>query len=197
MSRFHLVVLLFVLLSLTACGRSDVSWHGRSISGVLPDLAFTLTEGGANVVTADEFAGKVVMLYFGFTYCEDVCPATLTTLTSAVSKLEGDADQVRILFVSVDPQRDTPAVLQHYASHFAPQVVALSGNESQLKQLAKRYRVAYSYSEPDANGDYEVYHSSAIYVFDAHGKVRLLLDEKLGATAIADDLRHLMAAPNQ
>lgn len=197
MPRSRLIALLLIPMFMVACGREGTAWHGRNIKGVLPNLEFTLTGDGAKAITSADFSGNVVMLYFGFTHCEDVCPVTLTTLTSAVRKLDKDADRVRILFVSVDPARDTPAVLQRYAAHFSPQVVALSGNDVQLKALTKRYRVAYSYSDPDADGNYEVYHSSAIFVFDGQGKVRLLQEEKLGAEAIAEDLRQLIALTGQ
>lgn len=190
MSRPHLIALLVLLLA--GCSGEPVPWHGRNIQHVMPDLAFTLTDNAGHQVTAGDYRGKVILLYFGYAHCNDVCPTTLSTLTRAVRSLGEQADQARILFVSVDPQRDSPEVLHHHAMHFSPYVAGLTGNEKQLAEFAKRYRVSYSYGEPDVNGDYEVYHSSAIFVFDRDGKVRLLQEEKLGAEAIADDLRHLL-----
>lgn len=191
MSRAHLIVL-FLLLA--GCG-SDTQWHGRNLHYLLPDLAFTLHDGRGQTVTASDYSGKVVLLYFGFAQCDDVCPTTLSTLARAVASLGDEAERVRILFVSVDPQRDTPAVLRHHARHFSPQLVGLSGSDLQLQELTRRYRVAYGYGAADADGAYEVYHSSAIFVFDRRGQARLLLKEELGAAAIAADLRRLLTTP--
>ena len=190
MPRYRLIVL--VMLLLAGCGSDSSPWHGHNLYHFMPDLAFSLVDHTGHEVTAADYSGKVVLLYFGFAHCNDVCPTTLTTLSRAVRKLNNQADQVRILFVSVDPQRDTPEVLHHHATHFSSQVVGLTGNADHIAELAKRYRVSYSYGEPDAQGDYEVYHSSSIFVFDRDGKVRLLQEEKLGADAIADDLRRLL-----
>ncbi len=193
MPRLHLITLLLLSLLLNGCGRDSAHWHGRNIQGVMPDLTFTLAADKRHMATAGDYSGKAVLLYFGFTHCEDVCPTTLMTLSHAVSALGPDANKVRIVFVSVDPQRDTPAVLQRYATHFSPQVDALSGTDEQLEVLTRRYRVAYSYGDPDTEGNYEVYHSSAIFVFDAHGKVRLLFEQQqLNVPAVTDDLQRLM-----
>ncbi len=112
----------------------------------------------------------MVLLYFGYTHCPDVCPTTLSLLSHAVTALGTDAGQVRILFVSVDPARDTLAQLKTYAAAFGPEVVGLRGSEAELKALTKRYRVSYGYGKPDARGDYEVSHSSAVYVFDREAR---------------------------
>jgi protein SCO1/2 len=100
---------------------------------------------------------------------------------------------VRILFVSVDPARDTLAALNKYAAVFGPQVVGLRGTQDELRALTKRYRVSYGYGKPDAKGNYEVSHSSAVYVFDRQGEVRLLAGASDTASAITDDLRRLLA----
>ena len=191
MLKPYLIVLLIPLL-LTGCGRTP-PWHAQDIRGVMPDLAFHLNDDFGKPVTEKGYAGKITLLYFGFTHCGDVCPATLTTLSAALRHLGTDADRVRVLFVSVDPKRDTPAVLHDYTAHFSPQVVGLSGDDEQLQTLSKRYRVSYSYGKPDADGDYEVYHSSAIFAFDSSGRTWLLMDQKEGAANIAADLRRLIA----
>ena len=193
MPRYHLIALLLLPLLLPGCNRDVTPWHGRDIQGVMPDLAFTLTNDSGHPVTAADYTGKLVLLYFGYTHCEDVCPTTLNTLSTAVRNLGREADRVKILFVSVDPRRDTPEVMRHHAMHFSQQVVGLSGSDTQLYDLARRYRVAYNYGEPDTGGNYEVYHSSAIFVFDAHGRVRLLLvQNQLDTAAVTGDLRRLL-----
>ena len=185
--------LLLVSLLAAACGHRGPPWGLRDISGLMPTLDFSLTESSGAMVHGKDFRGHVVLLYFGYTHCPDVCPTTLSRLSRAVAALGPRADEVRILFVSVDPARDTPAQLQAYATAFGPEVVGLSGSQSELQGLTKRYRVSYGYGKPDSHGDYEVSHSSAVYVFDRQGEVRLLAESSAEASVITDDLQRLLA----
>jgi protein SCO1/2 len=148
-------------------------------------------------VSATDFRGKVTLLYFGYTFCPDVCPTTLLNLTLALKKLGPLADNVRVLFVTVDPNRDSLQTMKQYTSAFAPQVVGLRGSTDQLAGLAKRYRVAYSVKQATTKDHpYEVTHSSAVYAFDRNGEVRLLFSGLATANPdlndIADDLRTLL-----
>jgi protein SCO1/2 len=190
----QLAILLLAGL-LAACSQNTTPWGLKDITGLMPSLDFTLTDAsnGATVHGKD-FRGKVVLLYFGYTHCPDVCPTTLSLLGSAVAALGDDAAQVRVLFVSVDPERDTLAQLKTYAAAFGPQVVGLRGSESELKALTKRYRITYGYGKPDAHGNYEVSHSSAIYVFDRDGEIRLLAGPTDSAAVITADLERLLKA---
>jgi protein SCO1/2 len=187
-----LVLLLVTLLA--ACGQNEPPWGLRNISGLMPTLDFTLTEAsdGATVHGKD-FRGKVVLLYFGYAHCPDVCPTTLALLRHAVKDLGADADQVRILFVSVDPARDTLAQLKTYAAAFGSGVVGLRGSEDELKAVTRRYRVSYGYGKPDSSGAYEVSHSSAVYVFDREGEIRLMIGSSDSAPTITGDLQRLLA----
>lgn len=189
----RLIVLLLPLV-LLGCDQSSSPWHGRNISGLMPDLAFELSNANGQHTNAADSAGKLRLLYFGFSHCEHICPTALTILSQAIAQLGPDAGRAQVLFVSVDPARDTPEVLQRYTSHFGPQVLGLTGSKQQLGSLSKRYRVGYSYGPQDAQGNYEVYHSSGVFVFDGQGRIQLLLDPDLGATAIAADLRRLLSA---
>ena len=174
------------------------AWNSDDMTGALPSLAFTMTRASdGKTVTAADFKGKVVLLYFGYTFCPDVCPTTLLNVTDMLKKLGKQADDVRVLFVTVDPNRDTLSVLKQYTEAFAPQVVGLRGTPDQLATLAKRYRVSYSV-QPAANGHpYTVTHSSAVYVFNRAGDVKLLFtslstpNHKLGPTLA--DLRGMVA----
>lgn len=188
-----LAVLLLAGL-LAGCGHSASHWGLRDITGLMPPLDFSLTEAsdGASV-HGKNFRGHVVLLYFGYTHCPDVCPTTLSRLGRAVAALGPQAEQVRVLFVSVDPARDTLAQLKTYAAAFGPQIVGLRGSQDEIKALTKRYRVSYGYGKPDARGGYEVSHSSAVYVFDRKGEVRLLADSTAEAAVITGDLRRLLA----
>jgi protein SCO1 len=179
---------------LAACGQSAPPWGLQDISGLMPPLDFTLSAASDDAtVHGKDFRGKVVLLYFGYTHCPDVCPTTLSLLSRAVKALGARAEQVRVLFVSVDPARDTLARLKTYAAAFGPEVVGLRGSEDELKTLTKRYRVSYGYGKPDARGAYEVSHSSAVYVFDREGKIRLLIGSTDSAPVITGDLQRLLA----
>jgi protein SCO1/2 len=164
------------VLMLCACHPKS-KWHEQDISGALPGLAFNMTDATTNKpVTAADFRGKIVMLYFGYTQCPDFCPTTLTNLADVVQDLGSNADDVRVLFVTVDPGRDSIPALKQYAAAFAPQVVGLRGTPDELATLARRYRVAYSVTPAGSGHPYEVTHSSIVYVFDQSGSARLLVD---------------------
>ncbi|MGH9808267.1 MAG: SCO family protein, partial [Terriglobia bacterium] len=135
------------------------AWTGDDMTGVLPALKFTMTRAtDGKIVTGADYKGKIVLLYFGYTNCPDVCPTTLLNVTEMLKQLGKQADDVRMLFVTVDPNRDTLAILKQYTGTFAAQIVGLRGTPDQLATLAKRYRVSYSVT-PEENGKpYEVTH---------------------------------------
>lgn len=174
------------------------AWHSTDVTRALPPLDFTMTRASdGRTVTAADYRGKIVLLYFGYTYCPDVCPTTLFNITQMLKTLREHVDDVRVLFVTVDPNRDTPSVLAHYTDSFSPQVVGLRGTPDQLASLAKRYRVAYSVQPAGNHHDYEVTHGSAVYVFDRSGNARLLFTglatPDAGFAGMSDDLKHLVA----
>lgn len=182
-------------LAVAGSGRAG-PWRAHDIDGLMPDLEFTLADATGRTVTAADYAGKVKLLYFGYAHCADICPETLAVLARALQQLGDSAEGARVLFVSVDPRRDDPAALKSFAARFAsPELVGLTGTEDELLALSKRYRVAYRYGDPDVDGNYEVYHSSAVFAFDRQGRVRLLFDRNEGASAIAADLGLLLSEP--
>lgn len=183
--------LVVALFALGGCGGKQ-HWQTKDITGYMPDLSFTLTDDQGKTVHASDYAGHVVMLYFGYTHCPDVCPTTLATVAHALQKLGNKAYDVRVLFVSVDPHRDTAAALREYTAAFSPQMIGLTGTQGELRALSKRYRVTYGYGDKYPNGDYTVSHSSAIFVFDRKGAVRLLMQEQDGANVMAADLSQLI-----
>ena len=173
--RSGLFALVAAICLLFGCN-SEPEWHAVDISGTLPPLDFVLTRADdGKTVTADDFKGKVVLLYFGYTFCPDICPLTLANVDLVLKALGEKAPDVRLLFVTVDPNRDTLPVLKDFTVAFGPAVVGVRGDPDQLAPLAKRYRVAYSVTPATGDRAYEVNHSSAIYVFDKTGKIRLLL----------------------
>ena len=186
-------LLVFVLFMLGGCEDGSQPWALRDISGLLPPLAFELHDGSGRPRSASDFAGQVTLVYFGYTHCPDICPTTLARLAGVVRRLGTTGEGIRILFVSVDPARDTPPVLQAYARAFGPQVVALSGTQAQLTRLAKRYRISYGLGEPGADGQYEVSHSSGIFIFDRDGEARLLATSADTDDGLVTDLTRLVA----
>ncbi|HEY8594632.1 MAG TPA: SCO family protein [Devosiaceae bacterium] len=184
--------------ALAACGNeASRPFNNTDVTGAVPDFAFQMTrvDDGAEV-TASDYLGKVTLLYFGYTFCPDICPTTLANVAEILGKLGKDATNVRFLFVTVDPNRDTPEVLKAYVDAFGDQVDGLRGTPDQLTELARRYRVSYSVT-PKGDG-FDVTHSSAIYVFDKKGKARLLVSSlgtaKPEIDGTVDDLRRLAGA---
>ncbi|MDF0750559.1 SCO family protein [Marinobacter sp. 71-i] len=174
---------------LGGCFGDDPAWNGKDISGLMPKLAFELTDTSGDTVTAEQTDGEIRMLFFGFTSCPDICPATLQKLSKAVKDLPAELQaDTRIVFVSVDPQRDTPERIDSYVSFFSDRAIGLTGEEPALRELSKRYRTTFGYDEPDAEGNYNVSHSGAVYVFDRDGNARLLLRPELSAEDIRADL---------
>ena len=183
------MALLASLVVLGGCFGDDENWNGKDISGLMPELAFELTGTSGDTVTAEQTDGNIRLLFFGFTSCPDICPATLQKLSRAVKDLPAEmrAD-TQIVFVSVDPQRDTPERIDSYVSFFSDRAIGLTGEESALRELSKRYRTTFGYDEPDAEGNYNVSHSGAVYVFDREGKARLLIRPELSVEEIRTDL---------
>jgi protein SCO1 len=176
--------LIFALM-LAACSRG--SFHMTDISGAMPRLDFKLTRAGdGHIVTGQSYRGQVVVLYFGYTNCPDICPATLANMAGVLSKVNNK--NVRLLFVSVDPNRDTPDVLNRYVHAFSPQFDGLRGSDNELADVARHYRVAYSV---DSQPPYTVMHSNAVFFFDREGRIRLVTTDTTDTDAIAEDVRRL------
>jgi protein SCO1/2 len=184
---------LVAMIALAGCTNRAEPWHLTNVSGHLPDLDFSLTGDDGRPVTGASFKGRTSLVYFGYTHCPDVCPETMGRLMQVLDKLGPDAQKVRILFVTVDPARDTPQALHDYVGAFdSKHAEGLTGTDRQIESLAKRYRVAYQMEKRDPNGSYEVTHSSAVYVFDAEGRARLLATDNDTPDAIAQDLRRIV-----
>jgi protein SCO1/2 len=184
-------VLAVLGLGIAACSSGGPSFALQNVNGLLPQLKFSLDDQDGRAVTAEDYRGKIVLLYFGYTHCPDACPTTLTNLSEALRRLGPDASRVRVLFVTVDPARDTLAVMKRYVGAFGSQFVGLRGDDDALAALSKRYRIAYHLEPPDRNGYYAVDHSSAVFIFDASGRARLLAQENDNPRTIAMDLQKL------
>ncbi len=186
---------LALCMLLAACGERNVDWTLYNIKGHLPDLKFSLPGAGGKTVSSDDLKGKTVLLFFGYASCPDICPTTMAQLTAVLHNLGEKARDVRIVFVSVDPHRDTPDILQAYVNAFNSQAIGVTGNEKQVADLARRYRVAYQIEKPRPGDDadqYDVTHSRGVYIFDNQGRARLLASDTDSIEAMTKDLRQLI-----
>ena len=154
---------------------------------------FTLTNGAGSTVTDRDFRGRFMLVYFGYTFCPDVCPTTLNEVAGAMDKLGQQADRVQPLFISVDPKRDTPKVVADYAAAFGPRIVGLTGTPEQIATVAREYRVYYAANKPaSAGGDYTVDHSSILYLMGPHGQFIAPIRADQSAEQMAADIaKHL------
>ena len=188
MTRIFSVLL---LVTLAACGRGEMRPGVTDITGVMPDLKLAMTRANDGaVVTQESYRGKVVVLYFGYTHCPDVCPATLSNLADVLKDLGPRANDVRVLFVSVDPARDNLTALKDYVGAFAPQIDGLRGGDNEIAKLAQRYRVLYSVKKTP-QGE-EVMHSGSVFIFDRDGKAREVMTDTSDVKNVANDLEALL-----
>jgi protein SCO1 len=188
---------LILSAGLTACSRQDTTpWKLTDVRGHLPDLDFKLTDDTGKPVTGQSFLGQTTLVYFGYTHCPDVCPETMARLIQVMQQLGPEAQNTRIVFITVDPARDTAAALHDYMRAFdAQHAVGLTGTDGAIESIAKRYRVAYQMEKRDPSGAYDVTHSSAVYIFDTHGHARLLATESDSIDTITHDLRRVINSP--
>lgn len=180
---------LLSLLALAGC-HHDLSPQDVDVSGLIPPLGFSMTDVRTGApVTAADFTGKVTLLYFGYTNCPDVCPTTLYNLDRVFKQMGARAAQVQVLFVTVDPDRDSAATLKQYTALFGTNIIGLRGTADQLYALARRYRVVFSVVKKPV---YTVTHSSAVYVFDSAGRPEFIIagldTAKPDLVGIASDL---------
>lgn len=164
------------------------------VRGFLPDLRFKLDGANGKTYTEKDFRGKTVMLFFGYASCPDICPTTMAQLSQVMEKLGPKADKARIVFISVDPHRDTADVLQAYVNIFDSNAIGLTGSEKQIADVARRYRVSYQIEKPDSDNpdSYEVAHSRGIYIFDEKGRARILASDGESVDALYDAVIRVM-----
>lgn len=153
---------------------------------------FTLVDHRGKTVTDADFRGKPMLVFFGFTYCPDVCPTTLWELSELMKKLGPDADKLTVVFISVDPERDTPEAIANYLTSFDPRIVGLTGAPQQIDAMTKLYR-AYYKKVPTDGGSYTMDHTATVYLMDQQGRFAGTLDRHEKDTVQLDKLRRLIA----
>lgn len=179
---------------LTACGKkSGISLEGVDLTGAEYAKDFPLPDAQGQQRSVKDFAGKVVVVFFGYTQCPDVCPTTLQELVEAKALMGAQAEQLQGVFVSLDPQRDTPEVLRAYTEAFDPQLVALTGTPEQVAAVAKDFKVFFKKVEGQEPGSYTVDHTAGLYLYDPAGRLRVYQRYGQGPQALAKDALALLA----
>jgi protein SCO1/2 len=173
-------------------GAPKASFKAVDITGAEYARELSLPDADGKMRTLADFKGKVTLVFFGYTQCPDVCPTTLAELAAVKRDLGKDGDRVQGVFVSVDPQRDTPQILKAYMASFDQGFVALRGTPEQVKETARQFKVFYAQVPGRTEGSYTVDHTAGTYVFDAQGKVRLFVRYGSGAEALRHDLKLLL-----
>ena len=178
----------------SACSEaSKPAFKGVDITGVdyARDLPLTDQFGKARHIS--DFAGKVVAVFFGYTHCPDVCPTTMSEMAQVKSELGADGDKLQVIFVTVDPERDTPEVLKAYMANFDPTFLALRGSAQELAAVAKDFKIFYQQVPGPTPTSYTMDHSAGLYMFDPRGRLRLFQRYGAGVQPLADDIRLLLA----
>ena len=192
--RAALAILLLSLLG--GCdGPSRPDFQLTDITGAEFGRGFQLTDHTGRPRTLDDFKGKVVTVFFGYTYCPDVCPTTMGELALAMKELGKDAERVQVLFITVDPERDTPALLAKYVPAFDPSFLGLYGDADATARTAKEFKIFFQ-KQPLAGGGYTVDHSAGTYVYDTAGRLRLFSAYGQGGQKMLHDIRLLLQQPH-
>ena len=153
---------------------------------------FTLTTGDGERHALNEYRGKVILLFFGYTHCPDICPLTLTNIQSAMQKLGPAANDVQVIMITVDPERDTPAHMAEFVHAFNPRFLGLSGTPQEIADIAKTYGIYYAQGEPDADGNYLVEHYVGVLTFDKQGYLRMIFPFGVTGDQFAQALQPLL-----
>lgn len=180
-------------LMLGSCGKSAPQFRSSDVTGSVYGRDFALTDHTGRARTLADFRGKAVVMFFGYAQCPDVCPTTLGTLVEALRQLGPDAARVQVLFVTVDPERDTRELLAAYVTAFDPSFLALSGDAEATARTAKEFRILYQKQPGRTPDSYTVDHSAGTFVFDAQGRLRLYVGYGQGPDVFAHDLRLLLS----
>jgi protein SCO1/2 len=191
---FRFLIALALAATLSGCERSAApSFKAIDITGAEYAQGFDLPDASGQRRTLADFKGNVTLVFFGFTQCPDVCPTTLLEIAEVQKALGADGGRIQGIFVTIDPERDTPEVLKAYVDNFGAGFVALRGTMEETAAVAKAFKVYYAKVPGQTAGSYTMDHTAGAYVFDANGKVRLFTRYGSGAEALKHDLQILLA----
>ena len=193
--RLFLVLAAAGALALSGCERAAPPHHFNAIdlTGAKYAQGFDLPDFDGKPRTLADFKGKVAIVFFGYTQCPDACPTTMAELAGILKTLGPDASRVQVVFISVDPSRDTPALLKNYVTNFRPEFLALRGDEAQTKQVIKDFKLIVEKVQGKTPDSYTIDHTAGTYIFDPQGRVRLFATQSLDPALLTDDLKALLA----
>jgi protein SCO1/2 len=177
---------------LAACSPPQVSFSSVDVTGAEYGKGFELKDHNGQTRHLSDFAGKVVVMFFGYTQCPDVCPTSMTEMAGVKRALGSDGDRLQVLFVTVDPERDTPTVLKNYMANFDPSFLALYAPPDKLAELAKEYKIYYKKVEGKTDSSYTMDHSAGSYVYDSKGQLRLFTRYGSDPKGLTEDVRMLL-----
>jgi protein SCO1/2 len=186
---------------LAGCGKVDapppaapaVSFKGADITGATYARSLALTDANGQPRTLGDFKGKVTVVFFGYTQCPDVCPTTMAELSQAKKALGTDGDKLQGVFVTIDPERDTPDILKSYMASFDPSFVALRGTVEQTQAAAKEFKVYFEKVPGKTEGSYTMDHTAGAFILDAKGNARVFERYGAGAEGLVSDVKALIA----
>jgi protein SCO1/2 len=183
------------ILWLAACGeRGPLPFNNVDITGGEFGRSLVgLKDHHAQPKTLADYQGKVVLIFFGYTFCPDICPTSLARFAEVVKQLGGEAAQVQVLFVTLDPERDTPEKLASYVTWFSPTFVGLYGDQAATEAAAREFKVYYAKSRGSEGMGYAIDHSTGSYLLDPRGRLRLYVKESAPVDAIVGDIRRMLA----
>jgi protein SCO1/2 len=188
--------LLSLALALSACQKAASerpAFKGIDLTGAEYARSLNLTDQEGRARSLADFKGKVVVIFFGYTQCPDVCPTTMAEVAEVKRSLGADGDRVQGVFVTIDPERDTAPLLKAYLASFDPSFIALRGSEEQTRAAAKEFKVFYAKVPGKTPENYTMDHTAASFIFDTEGKVRVYARYGAGAQPLADDIKLLLA----
>ena len=179
---------------LAGCGeqKPKAAFHAIDVTGATFGQGFALTDFNGQARTLADYKGKVVALFFGFTQCPDACPTAMVKLAGVVKALGPDAARLQVVFITVDPERDTPALLKEYVPTFDPSFVGLHGTPQQIAEVAKSYKAYYSKVKGSTPDSYTIDHSTFTYLYDPQGRLRLMARHEIPAKDLEADIRALL-----
>lgn len=192
MSLLKKIFACILIAGLAACGKSGVKFNNTDLTGLDYAKDFALTDHNGKARTLKDFRGKLVVMFFGYTQCPDVCPTTMVEMANVMQKLGPDADKVQVLFVTIDPERDTQALMAAYVPNFDPRFLGLYGDAAATAKVAKDFKVYYQKVAGKTPTSYTMDHTAGSYVFDTEGRIRLFLRHGQGAEPIVHDLKLLL-----